>query len=59
LLGEAVDGVIVACTTLVKGDPALLVPTVVKENTWAGADEAMDREEDSPEAAVDMEAEAV
>jgi hypothetical protein len=58
LLGEAVDGVIVACTTLVKGDPALLVPTVVKENTWAGA-EAMDREEDSPEAAVDMEAEAV
>jgi hypothetical protein len=43
LLDEvAKDGERVAWMTLVTSDPWLLVKTVVKENTWAGADEAME-----------------
>ena len=40
--GVAKDGARVAWMTLVTSDPWLLVITVVKESTWAGADEAME-----------------
>jgi hypothetical protein len=57
--GPAEDGARVARIMLVKSDPWLLVPTVVKEKTWVGAEEPIGWEVWAAEEPTDTDAPAV